>query len=752
MRRINAAGDKPAVVTQCAGYSALPVLSLALFCAAIPMAAEAQDAVAQAPAATPAPTSAIASPTPSASTEQTEQISVIAKRLNQARDSISPSIGASSYSFTNEAIQALPGGENNTIDQITLQAPGVDQDNLANGGLHVRNEHLNVQYRIDGVVLPDGVSFFGQSISPRFVQSEQLVTGALPAQYGLRTAGIIDINSKSDEFQDGGTVGLYGGSYGTINPSINYAGSVDGYSYFVSGDYNQSNHGVENTTSSYNALHDDNLQSHEFAYIDKILDSSNKISLILSSFNSQFQIPDSAGQAPFAGITAINGTPISAINSADLSEYQVETSQVGALSFLHAGDDLNFQITGFTKYSSLHYHPDALGDIAFTGIAQNAFRTSFASGLQADGSYQLGPDHTLRAGLLVTAEHVTSATNSNVLAQTGTDGAGNPIFATTTTNIIADAEKTGYTYSTYLQDEWKVLPDVTVNYGGRFDVINGFTEGNQISPRLNTVWQATPSTVIHGGYASYFTPPPLELVSTKDVNQFANTSGAPLNTLNSPIKNERAQYLDAGIIQDVLTNFKVGVDVYYKYARNLLDEGQFGSPVILTPFNYNVGYNRGVELTTSYQQGGFTYYGNLAIAEQKAEGINSAQFSFDPADLAFAANHLINTDHSQRMTASAGVSYLLDGTRYGADIVAGTGVRDTPAGETINEGTVPSYEQLNLGVSHSFAMAGGPLTVSLNLTNALDEIYVLRSQTGIGEFSNQFGPRRSAFLGVSKAF
>jgi len=705
------------------------------------------------PGADTSATPAVDGSTSTATQPPAEEITVVGKRLNQARDSIAPSIGASTYSFTPQAIENIPGGENNPIDQITLQAPGVDQDNLANGGLHVRNEHLNVQYRINGVILPDGVSFFGESISPRFVGKMDLVTGALPAEYGLRTAGIIDIDSRTDQSEPGGTIGIYGGSYGTINPSVEYAGSTDGYSYFVSGDYLQSNHGVDAVTPAYNQIHDDNLQSHGFAYLDKILNASSKISVMVGSFNSQFQIPNNPGQTPLTGISAINGTPVSAINSADLTEHQTETSQFGAVSYLHSADDLNYQISVFTKYSTLHYHPDALGDIAFTGIAQDAFRSSFASGLQADASYQLGAAHTVRAGLLWTGEHVAADTNSNVLAQTGTDASGNPIFATNTTNIVNDSEKTGWTYSLYLQDEWKLLQDVTVNYGGRFDVVNGYTQGNQISPRLNTVWQATPSTVVHAGYASYFTPPPLELVSTGAVSLFANTSAAPAVTQNSPIKNERAQYLDAGVIQDVLPNLKVGIDVYYKYSRNLLDEGQFGSPVILTPFNYHVGYNKGVELTTSYQLGNFTYYGNLAIAQQKAEGIDSAQFSFSPDDLAYAATHLINTDHSQRMTASAGVAYAQDGTKYSADIVAGTGLRSQSPGDNINEGTVPSYEQLNLGVSHRFdQVQGGALTVSLNLINALDETYLLRSQTGIGEFANQYGPRRTIFMGISKEF
>ena len=114
-------------------------------------------------------------------------IEVVAKALNAARINIEPRIGASTYTLSNSAIQDLPTGSNIPINDAILQMPGVDQDNAANGGLHVRNEHLNVQYRIDGVIIPDGVSFFGNDLSTRFVDSMQLITGALPAQYGLRT-------------------------------------------------------------------------------------------------------------------------------------------------------------------------------------------------------------------------------------------------------------------------------------------------------------------------------------------------------------------------------------------------------------------------------------------------------------------------------------------------------------------------------------------------------------------------------------
>jgi outer membrane receptor protein involved in Fe transport len=681
------------------------------------------------------------------------EVEIIAKKLNDARINIEPRIGASTYTLTKDAIQDLPGGANAPIDDTLLQMPGVTQDNSANNGIHIRNEHLNVQYRIDGVILPDGVSFFGQNLSARFVDSMELITGALPAEYGLRTAGIVDIQSKSGLFTPGGSVGMYGGSYTTLNPSAEYGGSIDGYNYFVSSDYLQSDHGINGVTSKFNQIHDATQQGHAFAYLEKIIDSNNKISVMFGEFNSWFQIPNNPGQPTYGGISAINGTPISAFNSAQLNEAQTEGAQFGAVSYLHTAGDFDFQVSAITKYSSLNYQPNQLGDLAFNGIGQNAARTSSANDLQAEGTYRLTSDHTLRGGVLVSGEHVTANTNSDVLFQTGADSSGNPIFATTTTSSAASSQKTSSTYSAYLQDEWTVLPTVTVNYGGRFDVVNGYMSGNQLSPRLNTVWKPTPATTVHAGYASYFTPPPQELVSTQNLALYAGTSAAPAVTTNSPIKNERAQYLDAGATQEVLAGLKLGVDFYYKYSRNLLDEGQFGAPVILTPFNYHIGINQGVELTTNYTAGNFTYYGNLALAKQKAEGIDSAQFNFSADDLAAASSRWVNTDHSQVMTASAGIAYLWDGTRYSIDIIAGTGVRTTRPGETINQGTVPSYEQVNLGISHRFEAApGGPITVRLAVINLLDEKYLLRSQTGIGVFANQYGPRRTAFLGLTKEF
>jgi hypothetical protein len=720
--------------------------------------------------------------------QPTEEVTVTAQRLEAARINIEPQVGASTYSFSSASIANLPGGADLPLNQVLLQAPGVDQDNLANGAIHIRNEHLEVQYRINGIILPEGVSFFGQGLDPRFMNSMELITGTLPAEYGLRVAGVVDIQTKSGLFQPGGSVEMRGGSYGTVQPSFSYGGSVAGYNYYVSADNLESTHGIDAVTPSYDAKHDDTIQTHAFVYLDKIIDSASKVAFVGGTFQGQFQIPNNPGQTPLygppGGFAPIDG--VTNYDSNDLSEHQVEGNSYGILSYLRSEEDFDAQISAFTKYGDLHFHPDSLGDIFFNGVSQDALRQSFANGIQADGSYKLGADHTLRAGMFIQAEKASSDTTSSVLpiapggcvspldsVAAGCPASGVATYGSTPESIVQDQEKTGWLYSAYAQDEWHVLPSVTVNYGGRFDVVNEYTMESQISPRLNTVWKPTDTTTVHAGYANYFTPPPFELVSTSSLlnPMLLSSSGScatpgpgPSNTgtcQNSPVKAERSHVFDVGATQEVIPGLKVGIDAFYKYARNLLDEGQFGAPVILTPFNYHVGYNKGVELTTSYDKGNFSYYGNLSIGEEKAEGISSAQFNFGstPAngcpesDLQYADTHLVNTDHSERMIASAGISYLWLGTRYSTDVIAGSGLRTMNPGDCFNQGTVPSYEQVNLGVSHKFDVPyGGPIELRADIINVLDEVYLIRSQTGVGVFAPAYGPRRSFFVSIKKDF
>jgi outer membrane receptor protein involved in Fe transport len=674
-------------------------------------------------------------------------LQVTAQRLAAERTAIEPRIGATTYTLSADAIQAQPGGGDAPLNQTLLQAPGVSQDSF--GQIHLRNDHANIQYRIDGVILPEGISFFGQSLTSRFASSIDLITGSLPAQYGLVTTGIVDIQTKSGAFQPGGSVGFYGGSHGWFEPSAEYAGSAGSFNYYVAGDYLHNDVGIENPTGSYHPLHDATRQGHGFAYLEDIFDPTSKVSVVLGAYRGAFQIPDSPGQTPSFQLGAHTD-----FNSALLNENQIESNDYAAVSYLKSTQDWDFQISAFARYSRLVYSPDPIGDLMFYGIAQNAIRTDMAQGIQADGTYRAGGAHTIRYGALVTAERAAAQTNSLVFPCLVADCSS---VGTTPLSIADSSAKIGWTYSAYLQDEWKLTPALTLNYGARFDVLQAFTDAEQLSPRVNIVWKPDADTTLHAGYSRYFTPPAMELISGQSIGKFAGTTGFPAGytpaspPLDGPILPERSHYFDVGADHFFAPGLKFGVDAYYKIARDLIDEGQFGAPIILSVFNYTRANVYGAEFTGSYNSGPWSLYGNLAVGRQRATQVASQQFNFSPDDLAYIAGHYIYTDHSQWITASSGLAYTWEGTRFSADMIYGSGLRQD--GAVPNGSTVPPYAQVNFGVMHRFEHTlGGPIELSLDLINAFDQVYEIRSGSGVGVFAPQFGPRRTIFAGLRKFF
>src|ERR1700694_1685216 len=137
-----------------------------------------------------------------------ESMEIVGKRLDAARNGLSPDTGSDIYRFDKKDIEALPLGDATPLNQVILRAPGVVQDSF--GQLHVRGDHANLQYRVNGVVIPEPIAGFGQSFDTRFADQISILTGALPAQYGYRTAGIVDIRTKGMVQENGGRIGFLG--------------------------------------------------------------------------------------------------------------------------------------------------------------------------------------------------------------------------------------------------------------------------------------------------------------------------------------------------------------------------------------------------------------------------------------------------------------------------------------------------------------------------------------------------------------
>jgi len=192
------------------------------------------------------------------------------------------------------------------------------------------------------------------------------------------------------------------------------------------------------------------------------------------------------------------------------------------------------------------------------------------------------------------------------------------------------------------------------------------------------------------------------------------------------------------------------VDSYYKISRNLIDEGQFGAPIILTPFNYKHGKQYGLEFTTNYVLNNLTAYANASLEHAEGKDITSSQFDFDPADLLYIQDHYIHLDHEQYLSMSAGASYKWDMTTFSADMLYGSGLRAD--GTVPNGDHVPGYTVFNVGVSHDFDLGTlGDVSLRGDVINLFDEKYEIRDGSGVGVGAPQWGARRGFFFGISKS-
>ena len=173
------------------------------------------------------------------------------QRLDQARSQLQPNLGATSYNFSRGSVETLPQGDNIPLNQTLLQAPGVAQDSF--GQIHVRGDHNEVQFRLDGVQLPEGLAVFGQTLETRFAHSLSLITGSLPAQYGFNTAGGRGHHHEVRPHRSRRrNLNLYGGARDYFQPSITYGGSKGAIDYFYTGDFLHNRVGIENPTGSFN--------------------------------------------------------------------------------------------------------------------------------------------------------------------------------------------------------------------------------------------------------------------------------------------------------------------------------------------------------------------------------------------------------------------------------------------------------------------------------------------------------------------
>ena len=663
-------------------------------------------------------------------------LQVTAARVARARNGVSQT-GTSKYTLTQNEIRSLPQGADTPINQVLLQMPGVVQDE--DQQVHIAGEHADLQWRINGIMLPlDSFSGFGQVLNSFFIRRISLIDGVLPASYGYRDAGVLDIETMDGCSQPGGNVSFYGGQRETMQPSFVYGGCHGRLDYFLTGTFLHDNLGFSSATPGPTPIHDITNQGQGLGYFAYQLSPLTKLSLLTGISVNNSEIPDQPGLSPQYALAGVDPAsyPSTAINeSLDQSYYFAVLALSGVI-----GPKLSYQVAYTGRYSTIQFNPDNVGDLIYQGVASQAFHSDFANSLQTDLTYTLG-EHELGAGFYlgeygVELDDTSLAFPANPSGQQTSDV---PI------SIVDNLNAINILGGVYLQDIWRINPELTLTGGLRWDIVTGLVAGNQLSPRINLLYKPEPDTELHAGFARLFQTPSFETISPRTFALFQNTTAA-VGKGSSSLLPERDYYWDAGIVQHFGSHLTLGEDAYFRLAHDLIDLGQFGFIPIFSPFNYRNGRIYGATTTATYNWEKFSFWANFGYSIAQGNDVVTGQFNFSPEELSYIANHYIYLDHQQFYTASGGATYRWRNYLFGLSGLYGSGLRAGFA----NTVELPENWEIDLSAQRSWRVPRiGDVQTRVVLINAFDQVNELRNGTGIGIFLPAYGPRRAIYTGVT---
>ncbi len=652
------------------------------------------------------------------------------------------------YSLSRKEIDILPRGNNNELHDVLLTIPGATYGSLKQ--VHIRQDHANLQLRIDGVPIPDTVSStFSDVISPRAWERADIVLGGMEANVGNKAAALIDITTKSGTKPGFGSVQMFGGSNKTINPSFEYGGTIgEKFRYYFLNSHTATNRGIEPPTVGHSIFHGQSERNQTMFRGDYQYDNNNNITLLFLNSIAKYQIPTSTGLAVNPAILGLLPGGFTPVPSEMVDENQKENNQYGHAVWRHDINTRNFfSVAGYFRHTRATFRTDPLNVLAYVPDEAEPFsagsqdRTGYSGGVRMDYTYVHSKEHLIKAGFQIDR---TQAINKTRL--TAFDSA-----LTNLVNLDADNRLIGYRQEFWIQDQWTPNDHWTFNIGVRADTVQYLRSEGQVSPRIGVTYKHTPSHAFHAFYGRMFTPPNLEAISFAKLNT-VGTTAQPEDVTNHQPRAERAHYFQIGSTHAVTDWATLQLTGYYKLANYLSDAGQFGTTPLLNYFAFERGWTRGADAALKvWFMENLTGRGNIAWGQCKGYGLQSGHFLLEAAEIGdINSRSGVHCDHQQTLTASGILSYrLLERTTLTGQVLFASGLRTAEEGAKTNSSHSPTYTIYNFSISHVIPLPwhGQKFLIGFDIVNALDQKYFINQGEGsIGLGVSHAGMPRSFFF------
>ncbi|MDH5562996.1 MAG: TonB-dependent receptor [Nitrospirota bacterium] len=647
-------------------------------------------------------------------------------------------VSSETFSVSRKDIEELPRGNNLALSDVLLTLPSATDGGL--GQVHIRQEHGGLQFRIDGVPIPDTVSsVFSDILSPRIWERADIILGGPEAQYGNRTAAVLDVTTKSGSAPPFGSVQFFGGSNETINPSFEYGGTVgEAFRVYVQNSFISTNRGLNPPTLGKTIFHDQSTRNQTFLRGDWQVNNQSHMTWLFLNSIAKFQIPTRPNLTANQNLVALiqaQDPGFTPVRSQDIDENQKENNQYSQVVWRH---DLSpnrfFNLAGYFRHTRSTFSTDPLNVLAYTPDSDEPFsagsqdRFAYSGGFRFDYTHRLNPDHLLKAGMQIDRTEAINKTRLSVFLR---DGMGNPTGGIESRN--ADNRTIGWREEFWVQDQWTPWDKWTFNLGVRFDQIQALTNDGQVSPRIGITYALTPKHVFHVFYGRLFTPPSLEAVQFVQLNTIGTTA-EPENLTNRTVEPERAHYFEVGSAHSLGDSVEVELTGFYKLSKNLSDAGQFGTTPLLNYFAFERGWQRGVDFSIKAKFSEKLYgRGNVAWGQCRGKKLQSGYFLLEQGEIDdINSSSGVFCDHMQLVTSSAVLTYHpFEQTTVTGQMLFGSGLRTANPGEKTNSNNSPSHTTYNFSIDQVISLWDHyKVVLGFDVINVLDQQVFLNSGEG----------------------
>ncbi len=613
------------------------------------------------------------------------------------------------------------GAPTNTTSQI-LQQSIVGSVRAPTGEVHIRGQHAEYTYYVDGVPVTSGISgSLNELFDPQVVNQIDFQTGAWDAEYGNKNAAVVNVSTRIPSGGFHMDASTYGGAFaagrswpnGANGQSLNLSTNAGKWGFFASGSRQETDMRREpvvfDTLGNHvENFHNDGSDLFGFAKLQYVPTDRDVVNLEVNRSRTRFAVPfDSAN-----GVIDDHQQDVNGFVNFGWRRRFGETSTLGSerQSELFAG--------AFFRDGSLNYTP-GLADSAtfqFPGdtnhyiIAED--RNFHAVGVKID--YTLQPHHGLefKTGVL------TSLTRGHEdFSSTTTTGASGP---------SSNSDLKGSDFGVYAQTAIAPSDHWELRTGVRFDNHNAPFAGDrsQVSPRVKLSFFPDPGNTFWVYYGRLFLP-----TNVEDLR--AITSTAQGGVAAEPTIPERDDFFEVGYVHRFPAGVVTKVSAYQKRSTPGVDDATIPGTAIVT--SVNIGHVRitGIEGVVEVRPPG-PISGYLNVALNHAYGFSGVSGGFFPPDTTSAPFDL---DHDQRLSGVASVVYSAHGFYASATGIYGSGLTNgNPPDATYGTGLFDFNKNmkvdpnfiLNASLGYAFAVGASVIRPQVYVDNLFDMKYALK--------------------------